>query len=52
MLPGYNGHSGGANKGFEEEQGIWDMAKKLVSQAGEKVVEFEEEVWRKLGEKK
>ncbi|KAL8829109.1 MAG: hypothetical protein Q9191_002197 [Dirinaria sp. TL-2023a] len=52
VLPGYNGHSGGANKGFEEEQGIWDMAKKLVSQAGEKVVEFEEEVWRKLGEKK
>lgn len=52
VLPGYNGHSGGSKGNSEEEQGIWDMAKKMVSQAGEKVVEFEEEVWRKLGEKK
>ena len=52
VLPGYIGSSVGGNKAFGEEEGIWDMAKKIVSQAGEKVIGFEEEVWRKLGEKK
>lgn len=52
VLPGYNDRKGGGNAGFGEEEGLWNMAKKIVSQAGEKVSEFEGEVWRKFGEGK
>ena len=52
VLPGYNDRAGGGNAGFGEEEGLWSMAKKLVSQAGEKVQEFEGEVWRKFGDGK
>ena len=52
VLPGYSDSKADGNAGFGPEEGIWDMAKKLVSQAGEKVQEFEGEVWRKFGEKK
>ena len=52
VLPGYNDRASGGNAGFGEEEGLWGMAKKLVSQAGEKVQEFEGEVWRKFGDGK
>ena len=52
VLPGYNDRAGGGNTGFGEDEGLWGRAKKLVSQAGEKAQEFEEEVWRKFGDGK
>lgn len=52
VLPGYSDSNVGGNAGFGPEEGIWDMAKKLVNQAGEKVQEFEGEVWRKFGDGK
>ena len=52
VLPGYKDRKAGGNAGFGQDEGIWDMAKKLVTQAGEKVQEFEGEVWRKFGDGK
>ena len=49
VLPGYSDRG---NAGVGQDEGIWDMAKKLVSQAGEKVQELEGEVWRKFGDGK
>ena len=51
-LPGYNEPKVGGNAGFGQDEGLWDMAKKFVSQAGEKVSELEGEVWKRFGEGK
>ena len=52
VLPGYSDRKAGGNAGFGQDEGIWDRAKKLVTQAGEKVQELEGEVWRKFGDGK
>lgn len=42
---GYADHRRGSNAGFGEEDGVWDLAKKLVKSAGETLAEGEKKAW-------
>lgn len=42
---GYADRRRGSNAGFGEEDGVWDLAKKLVKSAGETLAEGEKKAW-------
>ncbi|KAK1777840.1 hypothetical protein QBC45DRAFT_180869 [Copromyces sp. CBS 386.78] len=47
-----HGHGGGYSGGDDDDEGVWNSAKKWIQDAGAKVAEAESEVWKRINNQK